>query len=62
MRVVRAIVAVMFAATIAVTACTAHTTADQPAPSPPAPNPPMHLDRQPPGPTPTIRLGSTGKR
>jgi hypothetical protein len=38
MRVVRTIVAVLFAAT-AVTGCTAHTTADQPAPSPPAPNP-----------------------
>ena len=39
MRVVRTIVAVLFAATIAVTGCTAHTTADQPAPLPPAPNP-----------------------
>ena len=46
MRVVRAIVAVMFAATIAVTGCTAHTTADQPAPSPPAPNP-THAPRPP---------------
>ena len=42
MRVVRAIVAVMFAATIAVTGCTAH----QPAPSPPAPNP-THAPRPP---------------
>jgi hypothetical protein len=39
MRVVRVIVALMFAATIAVTGCTAHTDADQPAPAPPAPNP-----------------------
>jgi hypothetical protein len=47
MRVVRIIVAVMFAATIAVTGCTAHTTTDQPAPSPPAPNPTTYAPRPP---------------
>jgi hypothetical protein len=62
MGVVRTIVAVMFAATIAVTGCTAHTNADQPAPPPPAPNPtqtptpPTHrTDPTPDDPTPVDR-------
>jgi hypothetical protein len=38
MRPVRTIVAVLFAATIAITGCT-HTNTDQPAPPPPVPNP-----------------------
>jgi hypothetical protein len=38
MGVVRTIVAVVFAAAIAVTGCTAHSSADRPAPPPPAPN------------------------
>jgi hypothetical protein len=46
MRVVRTIVAVMVAATIAVTGCTTHTNTDQPAPPPPAPNP-THAPRPP---------------
>jgi len=47
MRVVRTIVAVMVAATIAVTGCTtAPPYADQPAPPPPAPNP-THAPRPP---------------
>jgi hypothetical protein len=39
MRPVRTIVAVLFIATIAVTGCSAHPSADQPSPPPPAPNP-----------------------
>jgi hypothetical protein len=46
MRVVRTIVAVMVAATIAVTGCTTHTNTDQPAPPPPTPNP-THAPRPP---------------
>jgi hypothetical protein len=45
MQVVRTIVAVLFAATIAITGCT-HTNTDQPAPPPPTPNP-THAPRPP---------------
>jgi hypothetical protein len=38
MRAVRTIVAVMFAATIAVTGCTTHSSTDRPSPAPPAPD------------------------
>jgi hypothetical protein len=46
MRPVRTIVAVLFAAAIAITGCTVHTGADQPSPPPSAPNP-THTPRQP---------------
>ena len=48
MRVVRTIVAVMVAATIAVTGCTARTNADQPSPPPTHRTDPTPLDRQAP--------------
>jgi hypothetical protein len=46
MQPVRTIVAVLFAATIAITGCTARTSIDQPSPPPPAPNP-THPPRPP---------------
>ena len=46
MQPVRTIVAVLFAAAIAITGCTVHTSADQPSPPPSAPNP-THTLRQP---------------
>ncbi len=48
MRVVRTIVAVMVAAIIAVTGCTARTNADQPSPPPTHRTDPTPLDRQAP--------------
>jgi hypothetical protein len=46
MQPVRTVVAVLVAATIAITGCTAHTGVDQPSPPPPAPNP-THAPRPP---------------
>ena len=46
MQPVRTMVAVLFAAAILVTGCTAHTSTDQPSPAPPAPNLP-HAPRLP---------------
>jgi hypothetical protein len=50
MRPARIIAAVLFAAAIAITGCTAHTSVDQPSPPPPAPNP-THAPRPPTPPT-----------
>jgi hypothetical protein len=47
MRPVRTIIAVLFAAAIAVTGCTAHTSTDQPSPTPPATHPSHHSQPRP---------------
>ena len=57
MQPIRTMVAVLFAAAIALTGCTAHTSTDQPSPAPPAPNlphaPRLLVDRS--GPPPVDR-------
>jgi hypothetical protein len=58
MRPVRTIVAVLFAAAIAITGCTVHTGADQPSPPPSAPNP-THTPRQPTHRTDPTSIGRT---
>jgi hypothetical protein len=58
MRPVRTIVAVLFAAAIAITGCTVHTSADQPSPPPSAPNP-THTPRQPTHRTDPTSIGRT---
>jgi hypothetical protein len=58
MQPVRTIVAVLFAAAIAITGCTVHTSADQPSPPPSAPNP-THTPRQPTHRTDPTSIGRT---
>jgi hypothetical protein len=60
MRPVRTIIAVMFAAAVAVTGCAAHSTAPSPAPSPPVVDQ-LPVDYPPPAPTPKVPVLADGR-